>query len=134
MTVYVDDMRAEFRRMKMCHMIADTVGELHAMADRLGLRRGWFQRPASGPHYDLSLTRRQQAVAFGAKEITLRQCACMMARWRLTGELGDPETAVDWMRTNRQGTIFNSKPIPTPDDLLPLAHGKTHREQGGSSI
>jgi hypothetical protein len=36
MTIYVDDMKAAFGRMKMCHMIADTDDELHAMADRIG--------------------------------------------------------------------------------------------------
>lgn len=28
MTVYVDDMQADYRRMKMCHMVADTDEEL----------------------------------------------------------------------------------------------------------
>jgi len=38
-TVYVDDMRAPFGRLVMCHMIADTDGELLEMADRIGVQR-----------------------------------------------------------------------------------------------
>ena len=48
MAVYVDDMRANFGRMKMCHMIADTIDELHTMADRIGVARRWFQACLSG--------------------------------------------------------------------------------------
>jgi hypothetical protein len=43
--VYVDRVELGFRRMKMCHMIADTPAELHAMAERIGVLRRWFQEP-----------------------------------------------------------------------------------------
>jgi hypothetical protein len=77
MPVYVDDMRAQFGRMVMCHMVADTPAELHAMADRIGVARRWFQCPpkASRPHYDIALSKRAQAVAAGAVEITWREAA-----------------------------------------------------------
>lgn len=53
----------------MSHMTADTVEELHAMAERLGLRR-WYQGPpkTSIPHYDVSEGKRQQAIRLGAIE------------------------------------------------------------------
>lgn len=73
MTVYVDDMKAPFGRMIMCHMMADTLDELHAMADRIGMRRAWFQDKPSGAHYDLSLRVRARAVKAGAVEITYRE-------------------------------------------------------------
>ena len=60
MTVYVDDMRAPFGRLVMCHMIADTPAELHAMADRIGVARKWFQNKGSGPHYDIALSKRDR--------------------------------------------------------------------------
>ena len=59
MTVYVDDMRANYGRMVMCHMIADTDAELHAMAAKIGVQRKWWQSPekTSGSHYDIAITR-----------------------------------------------------------------------------
>lgn len=103
MTVYVDDMRAPFGRMIMCHMIADSDEELHAMADRIGVARRWWQTPSktSGSHYDIALSKRAAAVAYGAREITLREAAAMNARRRITGELGKPEDAVNWVQEYR---------------------------------
>jgi len=66
MSVYVDRMKAQFGRMIMCHMIADTQDELHAMADRIGIARRWFQAKASFPHYDIALSKRALAVEAGA--------------------------------------------------------------------
>lgn len=78
MTVYVDDMFASpmgrFRRMKMSHMIADDEAELHAMAQKIGVARRWYQ----GDHYDICMSMRTKAVALGAKEITMRELGAMM--------------------------------------------------------
>ena len=102
MTVYVDDMRANFGRMVMCHMVADTDEELHAMAARIGVARRWHQAPPKhDSHYDIALSRRALAVAAGAVEITWRQCAAMNWRRRLTGQLGAPDDAVIEMKDAR---------------------------------
>jgi hypothetical protein len=76
MTVYVDDMRASLGRMIMCHMVADTDEELHAMADKIGINRKWFQ----GDHYDISQGKRASAVMLGAKEITIRETVRILKR------------------------------------------------------
>ena len=71
MSVYIDQERNRFGRMIMCHMWADTLSELHAMAESIGMDRAWFQ-PLSFPHYDVSLSRRAKAVANGAIEMDRR--------------------------------------------------------------
>jgi len=79
MTVYVDDMRAQFGRMIMCHMIADTPEELRAMADTIGVARRWVQHPGTPrEHFDIALSKRAQAIAAGAQSITWRQLGEIM--------------------------------------------------------
>lgn len=80
MTVYVDGERNKFGRMVMCHMLADTPEELHAMAAAIGMRRKWYQAPpkASFPHYDLSLSRRKLAIEKGAQELTRQELSAYM--------------------------------------------------------
>lgn len=72
MPAYVDDARHPYRRMIMCHMVADTLEELHEMADKIGLNRAWYQDHRL-PHYDLSITKRAEAISNGAKPITSRE-------------------------------------------------------------
>jgi hypothetical protein len=104
MTVYVDDMKAKFGRMVMCHMLADSDDELHAMADTIGVARRWWQDPAkktvSGSHYDIALSKRSLAVAAGAVEITWRQAGAMNRRRIVTGQLGSPHDAEQWLSDN----------------------------------
>lgn len=84
--VYVDDMKAEYKpshrsgqiKYIMCHMIADTEEELHAMADKIGVARKWYQ----GDHYDITQSKRELAVKAGAKELTLRELANMAMKRR----------------------------------------------------
>lgn len=81
MSVYVDHSKNGFGRMRMCHMMADSLAELHAMADRLGLKRAWFQ-PQSSPHYDVSQEKRKLAIQYGAIEVDRRQLVAIIQRLR----------------------------------------------------
>lgn len=97
MVCYVDDMykypmgefrpaRGGVRVYKMSHMIADTDEELHAMADRIGVARRWFQ----GDHYDVTMTKRAEALKAGAVAITLEECSKMaMEKRRAARVLSD---------------------------------------------
>jgi hypothetical protein len=75
MSVYVDMlMNHGWKLGPSCHMYADTLDELHAMAKRIGMRRDWFQdHKPSFPHYDLVASRRELAVHHGAIEHTRTQ-------------------------------------------------------------
>ena len=86
--VYVDTMRAPFRGMIMCHMFADTDCELHAMAERIGVARKWFQEPphASWKHYDISLSKRALAVKHGARVIVYRELPMWVKTQEWLGE------------------------------------------------
>ncbi len=86
MSVYVDRLAVygQWRWGVSCHMVADTVEELHAMADKIGHKRAWFQ-PGGGnpPHYDLTASRRKLAVKNGAIEIDRRQLVAFIRKWRM---------------------------------------------------
>lgn len=73
MTVYIDNANLKFKGMRMCHMVADTPAELHEMADKIGLRRSWFQDKSSIPHYDVSLSKKALAIMHGAEPITSKE-------------------------------------------------------------
>ena len=68
MPVYVDDMEADFGRMKMCHMWADTLDELLEMAVTIGVQRKWLQQPpkASWVHFDIAKSKKALAIKAGA--------------------------------------------------------------------
>lgn len=102
MAVYVDTMRAKLGRLIMCHMVADSDAELHAMADAIGVDRRHWQAPgrSAGSHYDICLAKKRLAIVLGAIEISLTTLAIMNRRRRLTGVLGTPEDALTWYRNN----------------------------------
>lgn len=93
MTVYVDDarIRATVGQLqgRWSHLFADTSDELHEFAQRLGLRRSWFQDPvvtgrpraragsraAENWHYDVTDSKRRQAIAIGATPVSWRDAA-----------------------------------------------------------
>ena len=86
MTVYVDALkryekvkgRARPGPISMAHMTADTLDELHAAAEALGLKRAWYQGPplTAHAHYDIGRKAWKRAVhGLGAQEVSSRVIA-----------------------------------------------------------
>lgn len=67
MAIYVDDEQIRWRGKVWCHLVADSLPELHLFASRLGLRRAWFQDHCSYPHYDVTVGLRDKALTLGAR-------------------------------------------------------------------
>ena len=81
MTVYVDAEMIEWRGRKWCHLVAESLPELHRFAQKIGLKRSWFQDKASYPHYDVTDSMRNRALRMGAAQgdrRTIIQCAKML--------------------------------------------------------
>lgn len=66
---------------RWCHMTADTLEELHAMADSIGLKRSWFQphHQVELAHYDITPAKRVLAIRNGAIEVKSREHARQIA-------------------------------------------------------
>jgi hypothetical protein len=69
MAVYVDAEAIRWRGREWCHLVADSLDELHVFAKKLGLRRQWFQEKSYYPHYDVTMSVRDKALNFGALSI-----------------------------------------------------------------
>lgn len=98
MGVYVDAPIYPFigrsgRKMMMCHMVADTLAELHDMAEKLGVR-AHFQAHTRYPHYDICKSKRTQALSLGAmscpdRKTLITKARALLAEIRLSDERKD---------------------------------------------
>lgn len=88
MTAYADDRRQSARvgpiTARWSHLKVgpgDDLEELHAFAPLIGLRRTWFQgKPWPRAPYDLTDSKRRQALAAGAVPVTWREAAWQRSR------------------------------------------------------
>lgn len=99
MVVYVDEAIWPWRGRRWAHLVADEAEELHRFAERLGLRRAWFQHRPGRPwrdHYDIPAELRNRAVALGARPVGSRELVRILAARReqaSSGMTGDPAAA-----------------------------------------
>jgi pyruvoyl-dependent arginine decarboxylase (PvlArgDC) len=85
MAVYVDEAKHAYGRMLMCHMMADSTDELLTMADKIGVARKWLQKSGTAyEHFDIAKTKRADAVALGAVEVTSRYLGRMILQRKKT--------------------------------------------------
>lgn len=56
------------------HLMAASVEELHAFAEKVGIKRCWFEGVRKGhPHYDLNAQNKNKAIDGGAILVTSRE-------------------------------------------------------------
>lgn len=68
--ILVDPAIWRWRGLRWAHLVSDSSHEeLHAFAERLGLRRAWFQ----GDHYDVPAEVRERAIRLGAVAVDSRE-------------------------------------------------------------
>lgn len=87
MSVHVDPMQPCPQSKKWpykyaCHLIADSVEELHEFAMQLGLHRSWFQNSISIPHYDLTTRMRREAIRLGAVSVSVKEFIKLMRKYQ----------------------------------------------------
>lgn len=68
MSVYVDRASILWRGKRWYHMYADSLAELHTLADQIGLQRSWFQEKGL-PHYDVTGRMVERAISSGAVRV-----------------------------------------------------------------
>lgn len=71
--VYVGKREYKYGRMIMSHMAADTLAELHDMAQRIGIEKRHFQDKIGKPHYDICKQNKTKAIELGAIEVDDRE-------------------------------------------------------------
>ncbi|RJX77854.1 DUF4031 domain-containing protein [Pseudomonas sp. LS-2] len=94
MTIYVDNVKVKWAGSEWCHMVADTLDELHSFALKIGLRRQWFQSSASYPHYDIKLAVRSRAIQLGAVPGTRKQIIECAKKLKVEHQLSKTDTTV----------------------------------------
>ena len=87
MSVYVDEMGAclvtdKWPYSQSCHLVADSVEELHYFAGRMMLKPAWFQDKPELPHYDLTKGKRRLAIKLGAIEVNRKKIFELMKKNR----------------------------------------------------
>lgn len=109
MSVYVDKSEYAYGRMVMCHMLADSPQELHAIAEAIGVSRRWYQYKASTPHYDIAKSKRVLALEQGALEVSRKQVAALIHNIR-AARIAKTAEGLAWNEDIERQT----KPAPSP--------------------
>jgi uncharacterized protein DUF4031 len=148
MTVFVDDwhQQAQVGRLqaRWSHLFVGPhhdLGELHAFAASIGLRQSWFQdKPWPHAHYDVTESKRQQAITGGATAIPWREAGqqdldATRARRDRDGRPAARILAMGsrtWSDPAAIRTALTDVAERHPGERLILVHGKCDPRHGSS--
>lgn len=97
--IYVDTMKVtlkdeHWKWKEACHLFTDgDVDGLHVLAELIGLNRQWFQDRPDLPHYELTFSKRNQAIAQGAEEVSDVFLVELIQQNRMTGKWDEGKKA-----------------------------------------
>jgi hypothetical protein len=125
MAVYVDDVEHTFGNIKMCHLWADTLEELLAMVDRIGVQRRWIlghptlsfgkHKQASWVHFDTAKSKKALAIQHGA--ILTDRYGPLEHTARLL--MADPRPEVQVIGRRKLDRVFEVRGCVPPPASLP---------------
>lgn len=57
------------------HLVADTIPNLHAFAQKVGIKKCWFEnkKDKNQPHYDVHTKDIRKCLMLGAEKVTLKE-------------------------------------------------------------
>jgi hypothetical protein len=100
MPAYVDRLKTSIKNKnwkydKSCHLVADSLEELHELARKIKMPITWFQNRLGVPHYDLTEGKREKAIKAGAVEITDSQLVDMLQAARTQAATSVPGPKIE---------------------------------------
>ena len=115
MAIYVDNECIGWRGKQWCHLVADSLAELHVFASALGLKRAWFQEHASYPHYDVTVSVRARALLLGALPADRVMLLTICKKLRAELMAGKVKASASLPATSAGGSPW----VASPSSLLP---------------
>lgn len=150
--VYVGTRKYRFGRLILSHMAADTIEELHATADKIGVARQHFQA-GKRPHYDVCQSKKTLAVKHGAKMVNDRELISLYSRikpqkvWLISvsdiREVNIEADTVTYLKLKRKGTYKGrryDRPVAKLDSAAmaakpqPMKHHITFKVEMGDNV
>ena len=66
-----------------CHLVADSIDNLHFFAQSIGLKRCWFEnkKGKKRPHYDVKGEMIQKAINAGAKQVSSKEIIIFLNKY-----------------------------------------------------
>ena len=123
MPVYVDNLKPSIKNKnwkynKSCHLVADSLEELHAFAKEIKMPIAWFQNRLGMPHYDLTEGKRGEAIKAGAIQINDSQLVDMIMEARANPETQKGRPMQSPMDVDREVEDIIERQRKTADDRI----------------